>query len=1502
QPNKNAAVLNRVNGGDPSAIHGALKANGNVFVINPNGILVGPGGTIDVHGLVLSTLDVDNGEFLAGGDMKFQGVGEGVTNLGRINAIGGDVFLIGRTVSNSGSISATGTVGLAAGEEVLLTAGEGVNGERMFVRSKGSGASGTGVFNDGSIEGAAVELKAHGNIYALAINNKGSIRATGATNSGGRVFLRGAGGTVQNSGSIRATSSGAGSAGRVLIEAAYAKVDGMIRAQGGEVRITGTDKVEMSASLDATGVGREGGDVIVEGGEITIGSTAVVDVSGDTGGGRARIGGGFQGKDVEVANANRVVIDDGALLRADALVSGKGGNLIVWSDLDTRFAGDLSARGISKGGFAEISGKSTLDVSGDIDLSAVSGPSGTLLLDPTNITISATGAGALGGSTISNVWLSQQLDAGNNIVVATSGAGTENGNIVVGRTDNTTNALADRIQWYQDSAATPGGTLSLLAFGDILVNTAIQSAGQGGVNLVAGWDGATGLLPGDFDMAAVLATMPGGINEGAVDAAGFASGTATGSVYIGATNSRIGVGVGSRWGDTNVAARDLIMRGSTSIGHGWAQLGFNDNGVEYELSRSQNGTTNVLNEWWGSSLGNVQAKNYIALLGGTEFGTGDINTLGDNAFRGAGWGATGNITAGLAGRVDARGGTTASFVQIGHGGVLQDGSEWKRGQTATTLGGQAVSVVVNSFTTRDGILIDPADGRRSFFASTWRTNYAGDSARIDGDISLTAGGDILFMSARDFDGTTDMLNTNVNTSAYALIGHGGEENQGSFHGNIDVEARGVTAAPTGSGAANRGLAGLGIQILGGRGTRSFAAIGHMSGYEGNRLSIWDQTRSGNISVTATTGAIRLQAHNQAIREGNINTGTLVTGDTPTGLGNASDNSNLGSYVQIGHGGQNSSLPAAGGTFTMPGGTNVNNIVPDSSATGDITVYAAGTYLDPENADTPIGILVRAGNRRWQHAMIGHGGTNHNAVNASDQTPSFGATAVTPFGSPSLLASTGYNGNIQVTADKGSIIATGGDNFRADRVWGYGLNFVQIGHGGDTVRGNKGGTISVSAGQGLGALSGDIRFQAGRMFRDHAMLGHGGYDSDGSILGADNTAEINVIARGGISFISPPSGDKDALALSTDYAYWWYSNGSASGTPQTGQPGYWQTEDRFVQLGHGGYASTTVMPNRQDITVTSGTGDVGNADGNAATGGITFVSGDMERDYSQLGHGGHSTGANNADGFTGDITVNALGGGIRFDGSILGAQAVRRATDRSLNGIATSVTTVGYGGGYEAYSQLGHGGYGARGVNIGEIVVNAWGGVDFLAAPAAPVVYNTVTTAPVDAALNAGTNVWVELAGLRDPITTPSTLAFQGSAILSNVIPGTIRIELEDGRVITDLSRNSSDDRNTTNSDTSPNGLFLDGVKVGETNYDWGIIRFNNTTNPLVGSWTPGTPAVVTFQTAQGLKERAYVQLGHGGYDSDGPNNKANDLISNRGDITVLAGGDINFLGGAAHRN
>ena len=113
QPSATSAALNRVTSANPSSILGTLSANGQIYLINPNGITVGADGVINTQSFIASTLGLTDSQFLAGGDMIFSGPSQaGVVNAGQITALGGDVLLVGRTVRNTGTLtSENGTTG-----------------------------------------------------------------------------------------------------------------------------------------------------------------------------------------------------------------------------------------------------------------------------------------------------------------------------------------------------------------------------------------------------------------------------------------------------------------------------------------------------------------------------------------------------------------------------------------------------------------------------------------------------------------------------------------------------------------------------------------------------------------------------------------------------------------------------------------------------------------------------------------------------------------------------------------------------------------------------------------------------------------------------------------------------------------------------------------------------------------------------------------------------------------------------------------------------------------------------------------------------------------------------------------------------------------------------------------------------------------------------------------------------------------------------------------------
>ena len=207
QPNAGSIALNRIVGQNPSQIFGALKANGQVMLINPAGIVFGPGSQIDVGGLVASTLDLSDQNFLAG-HYRFTGNSTGaIDNQGQITAKGGVVALMAPLVSNEGVIaSAQGSSALVAGNDVTLDfTGDGLLGIRVNLSTAAALARNGGLIQ---ASGGTVILTAGAasDVLSGAVNNSGMIQATSMAARNGRILLEGS--TVSNSGTLDASGQG----------------------------------------------------------------------------------------------------------------------------------------------------------------------------------------------------------------------------------------------------------------------------------------------------------------------------------------------------------------------------------------------------------------------------------------------------------------------------------------------------------------------------------------------------------------------------------------------------------------------------------------------------------------------------------------------------------------------------------------------------------------------------------------------------------------------------------------------------------------------------------------------------------------------------------------------------------------------------------------------------------------------------------------------------------------------------------------------------------------------------------------------------------------------------------------------------------------------------------------------------------------------------------------------------------------------------------------------
>jgi len=423
QPSASSQVLNRVLGRDPSAINGQISSNGRVWLLNPYGVLFGAQARVDVAGLVTSTLSLSDADWQAQrysltANTLFPGAT--IVNQGELRTTGGGhIVLVGSNggVRNEGSIDAGGgRVVLAAGSSVDLVDTALPN---LAVRVNVPAGE---VLNLGAITSAGGRIDLH----AAVVNQQGIVRANGiGSGRGGEVVLTGSD-SVTLAAASQTTADGA-SGGRVVVDAGAGTT-----LIGGLVSALGTQGGGGSATLLGRQVGLLGG--------------ATVDVSGRSGGGDVWVGGGVQGRDASLRNADAVYFDGGARIAADATERGDGGRIVLWSDHATRAFGALSARGGAlggDGGFIETSGGWLDARPASVRTDAAAGRSGHWLLDPSDVIITdnVEDSGISGSpnftpssdtAVLSTASIVAALNANNNVTVTTSSSeGEANGDIKV---------------------------------------------------------------------------------------------------------------------------------------------------------------------------------------------------------------------------------------------------------------------------------------------------------------------------------------------------------------------------------------------------------------------------------------------------------------------------------------------------------------------------------------------------------------------------------------------------------------------------------------------------------------------------------------------------------------------------------------------------------------------------------------------------------------------------------------------------------------------------------------------------------------------------------------------------------------------------------------------------------------------------------------------------------------------------------------------------------------
>ncbi len=695
QPSSSAVMLNRVVSPSPSVIAGHISANGQLVLINQSGVVFTKGAEVTAQSVIVSTSNISNSDFMAG-KMNFTGTpnpGAKIVNDGKITAgEAGLVGLVAPQVANDGIITARlGQVVLAGADAFTLD----LYGDKLVSLD---------------VTRAVREVNLNGKIVPALVTNKGLILA-----DGGKITLTAADADalvsqlLQVGGTLRANNAD-GQAGTISLQAV-----------GGGINIAG------NLLAQGTPAGNIGGKVeAVATDTVSVASHAVIDASGQAGGGTIALGTNLQraaegASDTNAPQAAVVNIASGAQIEANATAQGNGGKVTLLSSESTALQGTISSTGGTlggNGGNIEISSEGVISLGGTVIDTAIDGQAGEILLDPQTLIVTSTtttSAGTTSSGTGSSLTTTFGTDTSKTSYVDAADLSSLSGTItleaskLISIASAITNSSASllNIVSSQDLTITASvsltGSLDINAAGTLNVAAPLNAST---ITLVDSGTSSTIGINGVITGTELLLTTSGTIAEGSTGGvnASTLSGSVSGNAWLAGTQNSITTLADFTTGGTlNLADLTSLVQTGTASG---TNVTLSADGL------SLNGTasaTNVLA--LESSAGVTQATTGFLIAKTLTTGTatifGDVNLSGTaNAVGTLGFfGSTGTLALANSTDLAITDTVSASGVSLAANGTLGISSVISAATGGdVALAAQAITVNGGSIAAPSGII------------------------------------------------------------------------------------------------------------------------------------------------------------------------------------------------------------------------------------------------------------------------------------------------------------------------------------------------------------------------------------------------------------------------------------------------------------------------------------------------------------------------------------------------------------------------------------------------------------------------------------------------------------------------------------------------------------------------------------------------------------------------------------------------------------------------------